>query len=574
MQTPTAPQFNMLEVELRKRDRLLQGVAESTNRLLTSTNPVAAMNEALAILGEATNVDRIYIFENHPHPETGESAVSQRFEWARDTVEPQINNPYLQNMTWEAAGLIHWYSEMLAGKSVGGVTRELPESFRAILEAQAILSMLVVPIRIGEKLWGFIGFDDCRFERRWSKSEESVLMVVAASIGGAIERKRAEEALAAEEEELNKVRKLESVGILAGGIAHDFNNILTGIMGNISLTKMILKPDKEAHEILTEAERACLQAKDLTQQLLTFSKGGAPIKMTASIMEILKESASFILRGSKARCEFFISDDLWTVEVDEAQMSQVVQNLMINADQAMPEGGIITVRAENMSAEVRGALPLPAGRYVKISIQDRGIGIPREHLDKIFDPYFTTKQKGSGLGLAISYSIIKKHNGHLSVESNLGVGTTFFIFLPASQKEIQAIWHEEEKLLFGKGSILLMDDEEVVREVASRSLKHLGYDITLTQNGAETIAMYQQVMQSGRAFDAVIMDLTIPGGMGGKEAIDKLLAIDPKVKVIVSSGYSNDPIMADFRHYGFSGVVAKPYRIAELGKVLYDVIKQ
>jgi len=376
------------------------------------------------------------------------------------------------------------------------------------------------------------------------------------------------------EEELQKIEKIESIGILAGGIAHDFNNILMGILGNITLAKMNIGSDDKVIEKLTEAERASLRAKGLTQQLLTFSKGGAPIKKTASIRELLKDSVSFALRGSNVRCEFFLSENLWPVEVDEVQITQVINNLVINAQQAMPEGGIINVRAENTVVEKEYGLPLKEGKYIKISIEDQGLGISDEHLCRVFDPYFTTKQKGSGLGLTIAYSITKNHDGYISVESKLGEGTRFDIYLPASDKKIVKKEAVEEILPAGKGRILLMDDEQIVLDVAREMLESLGYEVKCTRDGAEAIEMYKNAKESGNAFDAVIMDLTIPGGMGGKEAIKKLLELDPDVKAIVSSGYSNDPVMADFRKYGFRAVVAKPYRTKEVGEVIHKTITE
>ena len=374
------------------------------------------------------------------------------------------------------------------------------------------------------------------------------------------------------EEELLKIEKLESLGILAGGIAHDFNNILTAILGNISLARMYASDEERTSKRLAEAEKACLRAKDLTQQLLTFAKGGAPIKKTTSIAEIIKESASFALKGSNARCEFSIPEALWLVETDEGQISQVINNLIINADQAMPAGGIIKVGAENMAVVEEHGLPLKEGKYVKISIEDQGIGIPEEHLSDIFDPYFTTKHKGSGLGLATSYSIIKNHEGCITVESKLGVGTTFYLYLPASQKEPLTKKDIAEGPLAGKGRVLVMDDEEIIRDLTGELLSHLGYEVESARDGAEAIGLYKQAKAASRPFAVVIMDLTIPGGMGGKETMQKLLEIDPGVKAIVSSGYSNDPIMTDYRQYGFSAVVAKPYKVQELSKTLQAVM--
>ncbi len=372
------------------------------------------------------------------------------------------------------------------------------------------------------------------------------------------------------EQELMKADKLNSLGILAGGIAHDFNNILTAILGNIILAKEFTRPGEKIYERLIEAEKASLRAKDLAQQLLTFSSGGAPIKKTMFISELLKESALFALSGSNVQCEFSISNNLWAVEIDEGQINQAINNLIINAIQSMPEGGRIKLTAENVTVSEGEK----KGRYVKISIVDQGIGIPKEHLPKIFEPYFTTKQKGSGLGLAIVYSIIKKHDGYIEVETELGVGTTFKVYLPASLKNVFMRKGLKEKIQTGKGKILVMDDEELVRKVVGEMLVFLGYEVEFAKEGIEAIELYKKAKAQGQPFDAIIMDLTIPIGMGGKETINKLLEIDPTVKAIVSSGYSTDPVMTEFTKYGFKGFIIKPFKIKELGEVLYRVIME
>jgi PAS domain S-box-containing protein len=373
------------------------------------------------------------------------------------------------------------------------------------------------------------------------------------------------------EEEMARADKLNSIGILAGGIAHDFNNLLTAIFGNITLAKMYANRESEVYKRLEESEKATLRAKDLTHQLLTFSKGGAPVKKTVLLQELVRESACFALRGANVKCEFSFPADLWHVEADEGQLSQVLNNLIINAAHAMREGGTIQVRCRNVSGD-RKELPLAKGRHVSISIMDHGTGIPKEHLSKIFDPYFTTKKKGSGLGLSTTYSIVKNHGGFLTVESEPGIGTTFHIYLPASEGKRPPASAGEERIATGRGRILVMDDEEMIRDVSRNMLESLGYKVTLARDGAEAIAAYKRAMASGEPFDSVIMDLTVPGGMGGQEAVKDLLEIDPGVKAIVCSGYSSDPVMATYREIGFRGVVRKPYSMKQLSETIRDVL--
>jgi PAS domain S-box-containing protein len=377
------------------------------------------------------------------------------------------------------------------------------------------------------------------------------------------------------EEELLKASKLESLGILAGGIAHDFNNTLTAIIGNLSLAKLQVDSKDKLNNTLIKIEKSLQQAKDLTQQLLTFARGGTPIKKKIFVNDLLKDSASFALRGSNVRCKFLISDNTWPVEVDEEQISQVINNLTMNADQAMPAGGILNISAENISIDKEESLPIKKGNYVKITIKDIGAGIPDDRIQKIFDPYFTTKQKGSGLGLTITYSIIKKHNGYITVKSKPGVGTTFFIYLPASEeKEPSKEKKKKIPLQVGEGKVLVMDDEESVRDIAGEMLKHIGYTVELAEDGKEALELFMKARDSGTPFEVVILDLTVAGGMGGKETIKELIKIDPKAKVIVSSGYSDDPVLSNFRKYGFSEVVSKPYTIQELSAVLHKVYQK
>jgi len=379
------------------------------------------------------------------------------------------------------------------------------------------------------------------------------------------------------EEELLKAQKLESIGILAGGIAHDFNNLLTAILGNISLSKMYVSEGDRVFAKLVEAEKAALRARDLTQQLLTFSRGGAPVKKKSSVAEIARESASFALSGSRSSCFFCIPDDLWQAEVDQGQLSQVINNLILNADQAMPSGGLIEVTCENACLAGRELPPLREGRYVVVSIRDHGAGILPDVLPRIFDPYFTTKQGGKGLGLSTVYSIIRNHEGHITVTTQPDKGTTFTVYLPCGGDDATCSGHDEGILQEGaaaapRGRILVMDDEENIREVLGEMLDFIGYGAEFARDGAEAVDLYAKCLGSADPIAAVILDLTIPGGMGGKEAVEKLRELDPGLKAIVSSGYSNDPIMSDYRTFGFRGIITKPYKLTELKKVLSEVL--
>lgn len=373
------------------------------------------------------------------------------------------------------------------------------------------------------------------------------------------------------EEEIRKSQKLESLGMLAGGIAHDFNNILAAIAGHLSLSRMKLNPGDPIRERLEHVEKAALRARMLTEQLLTFSRGGAPLKAPISLERAIRASAGFVLSGTNVTPVLCIDERLRAVEADEGQMGQAFNNLLINARQSMPDGGMVTISARNRTIADADGLPLPPGEYVQTTITDQGSGIAPEHISKIYDPYFTTKEKGSGLGLSITYSIIRNHGGHIQVESAADAGTTFTVYLPASSRRA-ASESDDDVPITGTGKVLFMDDEKMIRDFAGEMLRVMGYEVVVARDGAEAIALYEDARDSPRPFDAVIMDLTVPGGMGGKEAIEKLRAIDPGVKALVSSGYSNDPVMATFREYGFSDVIAKPYDAGELSRILHRLI--
>jgi PAS domain S-box-containing protein len=374
------------------------------------------------------------------------------------------------------------------------------------------------------------------------------------------------------EGEVIKGQKLESLGILAGGLAHDFNNLLMSIMGNISLSKLSLSGDDEIRQSLDDAEASCLQARNLTQQLLTFARGGQPVRKCLFISNLLRDATRFSLSGSKNDASFSIADDLWPIDADSGQINQVINNLSINAAQAMPDGGRIEVTAKNIIVTDDMGLALKKVEHILITFQDCGVGIPDKYIGKIFDPYFTTKKQGSGLGLTTVYSIIKNHNGLIAVTSRPGTGTTFSVYLPASEAIAAPMEIEEQEIVRGKGSILLMDDDESVRTVSSRMLEKLGYDVKTAAHGEEAVSIFMESYKSGSAFDAVILDLTVKTGMGGEEAAREIKQIEPEASIIVTSGYSTDSIMADFERYGFCGVIVKPYKIKDLGKLMRQVI--
>jgi two-component system, cell cycle sensor histidine kinase and response regulator CckA len=367
-------------------------------------------------------------------------------------------------------------------------------------------------------------------------------------------------------QELLNTQKIESLGILAGGIAHDFNNILAAILGYISLARLQLHDPEKAKKRLKEAENATGRAKDLAKQLLTFARGGEPLKKIIDMRAVLKEAVGFALLGSNVNCVFSLADDLWSLEADEGQIAQVIHNLVLNAVQAMSEGGTVTVSAENVIARENG------DRYVRFSVVDTGAGISEENQLKIFDPYFTTKQHGSGLGLATCFSIIKKHGGKIRVSSRIGKGSTFTVSLRASLQERASESDTRKTLSQGRGPVLVMDDEKMIREVTQALLEELGYTVECAENGSETVDLYLKRKKQGLPFAAVILDLTVPGEFGGRETIKDLLEIDPDVKAIACSGYTNGPAMANYLEYGFSGVLCKPFRLEELSAAMHELL--
>jgi len=370
------------------------------------------------------------------------------------------------------------------------------------------------------------------------------------------------------EQHLQHAQKMDAISTLAGGIAHDFNNMLSVITGNISNALSDLSSDHELFDLLSETYEGSRKAAFLTQQLLTFSKGGAPIKQVANINQLIQESANFVISGAKTRLKFELEPQLLLAEIDVGQFNQVVGNLVINANQAMSQGGTIRIKTENYLFEDKNKFALSSGQYIKISVRDQGIGIPENQIQHVFEPFYSTKEKGHGLGLAISYAIIKKHGGHMSVKSTYGDGATFNIYLPATNKKSAERINKKSESYHGQGHILILDDQMAILKMVAKMLKTMGYESTCTTDGIQTIDAYKKAFHSGKAYDLVILDLTIPGGMGGAKTITELVKIDPNVKAVVSSGYANDSIMANYQKFGFWGVVPKPYSKSQLAELL------
>ncbi len=369
-------------------------------------------------------------------------------------------------------------------------------------------------------------------------------------------------------EEMLRSSKLESLGVLAGGIAHDFNNLLATVLGNISLLERFPDDREGSLNCIRESRQACLRAKDLTQQLLTFAKGGVPVKKLANLQEVVTESTRFALHGSSAQVILDIAPDLYAVMMDASQISQVLHNIVLNAAQAMPDGGVVKVQAVNVTDH-------PSGRMVRISISDTGAGIKPEHQIKIFDPYFTTKPTGTGLGLASAYSIIKKHEGDISVESVPGQGTTFTILLPAHDEKVGPAAPDvvHDGLETGQGRLLVLEDDQMLARMLKLMLTNLGYEVSVAHTGSQAIEIYREAMTSSRPFRGCILDLTLAGSINGAETLDHIQQIDPGVKALVCSGYSNDQIVADFKKHGFCGMVTKPYAIEDIARAVHAMLR-
>lgn len=380
------------------------------------------------------------------------------------------------------------------------------------------------------------------------------------------------------EAELARAQKLESIGLLAGGIAHDFNNIMTAVFGSLALAKMEAIPDSSIYTRLVSAEEHCMRAKTLTRKLLTYSRGGSPQRKTASIANVIRDAVNLSLSGKNIDCRFELPDDLWSAQIDESQMHQVVHSLVTNAAEAMPQGGAIEIGAQNVHLTADQIQPLKAGHYIKWFVRDRGVGISQEHMKKLFDPYFTTKQmasvKGMGLGLAICYSIVKSHEGMIIADSIPGSGTTFTVYIPASngEKDEKKPAAAKEATVTPKQNLLLVDDEQILLDVTGSMLEHIGYNVVTAKNHGDAMEYYQRAKEEGNPFSLIIMDLTIRGDEGGEIAIGRWKNAHPEVKAVISSGYMNDPVIEEYWKYGFVGAMVKPYSLMELKNSLEKIL--
>jgi len=375
------------------------------------------------------------------------------------------------------------------------------------------------------------------------------------------------------QEELFRAERLEAIGLLAGGIAHDFNNILTAVLGNVTLARMACS-EQGVQQRLTDAEKALQRAAELTQQLLTFARGGSPVRGTASLGQVVEEAARFALHGSKVRGEVHIPGDLWLAHADCGQIGRVIQNLVLHAEQATPQGGLLTIRCANAIIEPGAALPVRPGRYVHISLQDQGAGIADEHLPRIFDPYYLAGEQRLGLRLAACFTIVRSHDGHIAVESTPGVGSTFHVYLPARPAAEQPAPRTMAPSPGAGRHILLLDDERPLREVIGRMLQLAGYQVTAVADSDSALAVCAQACDEGRRFAAAILDLTIPGDLGGVATLERLRCLDPELRAIASSGYTDDPVLSDFARHGFSGVLTKPYSYPELVRTMQRVVEE
>lgn len=532
---------------------------EIWKRAMTSIKETGGMiQDLLEEVGPRLNATRVcYLEIENP----SRDAVCTK-EWIPHGDKPIIGMR-MNASSWEPLAEQE-FLELRQGAGVSAGKREAP--FEGLLCTNGIGALCAAFCRLHDRPVGLVAFADRNEHRIWLDRERLLLLELANIISA--------KTVQGQSADMVRAQKLESLGVLAGGLAHDFNNILAGIVGNISLARDALRHGSDAFGLLEQVEQAALRGRRLTSQLLTFSSGGTPVKEVLDLGEIIRECTPFCLSGSNVTYMLDIASDLHPVDVDKGQIEQVLNNLFINAKQAMPGGGQVRVCAENVLVERNLGMSLAAGKYVRVIVSDTGVGIQRTDLQRVFDPYFTTKKQGSGLGLAAVHSIIVKHGGHIVCDSDGWNGAAFFFYLPCSTRPLLHI-HDPRVPAQPQqsGKILVMDDDDDVRTMIAGILKTRGFNTVTVRNGQEAVSAYREAL-SDRPFNLVIMDLTIAGGEGGKETIGKLLAIDPAVRAIVTSGYSHDPVMSDYSTYGFHGVIAKPFAVKEFMHVVHTALQK
>lgn len=562
---------NRVRRELALRLARETGLAAFARALLTCTGTEEqVISAALGGLVDAFHLDRIAVFETITLTGQGPCMKLSVCVAAPETPPLVLARPGGSELIALQPDLATWQSTLASGDSVVMQSDSGTENERDAFGPEAYRSLLLSPLFVGGRWHGQVAFmvTQGSEESPWTPDAQQLLQTSVTMLSSFLEKAR-------NEQELLRSRNLRSLGVLAGGLAHDFNNLLAGILGNISLARCSGEPLDGSSVLLAEAEDAARRASDLTRQLLTFSRGGAPLKKPTSLAGLLRDTTEFVLRGTQVTARYSIPADLWTANVDENQVSQMVHNLVLNASQAMGQSGMIEVELSNCRLDAQSGIPLPPGNYVLVQVADHGCGIPADALPNIFDPYFTTKSSGTGLGLAVVFSIVQRHQGHIAVESVEGKGTRFRILLPASS-ELTPVQSTDRPVSISQSPVrklraLVLDDEDTILALCTAMLRRMGFEVATVTRGEDLLTVYQQAMNENRCFDVVIMDLTIKGGMGGGESMPRLLALDPKVKAIVSSGYSNDGIMVHYRDRGFSGVLSKPYQFKEFKQAVLAV---